>query len=697
MSKIGDLIVRLRLKREDYEQGLDKSKRKTDDFASAMKKSWAAAVGRIAAVTAAVYGTFKALDKVAHQSQQLGDQWDRLTAGMAAAWDTFVTGVTSGELSGLFGQMAEAARAAADLQTAIDGIGEASTAAAILEGRNYERYLELQEKARDVNLSAKDRLAAVQEMRGLIEEQTSGLASAYGEAAEKAIDQFLVRMHRGLATTDITAEMREQFQDFLVWMGNKGAGFAEANDILGLKGQIKALETTQNMLAAQGMDTKPQRAEIARLRASLDELTASYKANGYSLDYLNDLQEYNARTNNKLLEPIDKYIPLAAQQSNAAAEQTKRFTTLANSILKSCKSADEIIALLPYLKDGLAELFAVQTAPDFVGPVSEDVQRILDIINNLGKNNSPGGKGGKTAFDIYSDKIKDIKAQYDQFLRWQKSGDLEVLQANKAHYAELSKNGATYLEFLQKERGKFADKDRLTALQRKELDLLNDEIAALTQLSAVKVEDVQLKPFNDELDRLIEDLEHLDGIDDIDIPLPDPHGMFDTLDEWNEYFDAIAEKADELNERLRDAIVNGVSESIGTLMEGMMGLEDVNGAKILQALLTPIADVAVQAGELIMAQGVAVEAFKTSLTSLNGYAAIAAGAALIMVGQAAKAGLKALANGSGASASAVSSAAGSSYSGSVENRSEIVIYVRGKLDGGDIVLSGERTLDKWGR
>ena len=694
MGKIGDLLVRLRLKREDYEQGLDKSKRKTDDFAAAIKKSWTAAVGKVAAVTAAVYGTLKALDKVAHQSNQFGDQWDRLTAGMTAAWETFVTGVTSGELSGLFGQMAEAARAAADLQSAIDGIGEASTAAAILEGRNYERYLELQEKARDVNLSARDRLAAIQEMKGLIEEQTSGLAAAYGEAAEKAIDQFLVRMHRGLSANDITAEMREQFQDFLVWMGNKGAGFAEANDILGLKDQIKALESVERYNATHGIDTSPQRSEIARLKASLEDLTDTYKANGYSLDYLNDLQEYNARTNDKLREPIDKYIPLAAQQSNAVAEQTKKFTTLSNSLLKTCKTAQEVIDLLPYLGNGLDELFKRETAPDFVGPVSADVQRILDIIANLGKpTNNPGGK---SAFDVYSDKIKDIKAQYDQFLRWQKSGDLEVLQANKAHYAELSKNGATYLEFLQKEREKFTGKDQLTALQRKELDLLNNEIAALTQLSEIRVEDVQLKPFNDELDRLIEDLEKLDGID-VDIPLPDPHGMFDTLDEWNEYFDAIADMADELNDRLKDAIVHGVSDSIGTLMDGMMGLEDVNGAKILQALLTPIADTAVQAGELIMAQGVAVEAFKTSLTSLNGYAAIAAGAALIMVGQAAKAGLKALASGGGASASAVTSAASSSYSGSVENRSEIVIYVRGKLDGSDIVLSGERTLDKWGR
>ena len=592
--------------------------------------------------------------------------------------------------------MAEAAKAAADLQSAIDGIGEASTAAAILEGRNYQRYLELQEKARDVNLSAKDRLAAIQEMKGLIAEQTTGLASAYGEAAEKAIDQFLVRMHRGLAASDITADMREQFQDFLVWMGNKGAGFAEANDILGLKAQIKELQT-EAAQAFQGLGSGPageKYAEIERLKGVVDELTESYKANGYSLDFLNDLQEYNARTNDKLREPIDKYIPLAAQQSNAVAEQTKRFTTLSNTILKSCKSAQEIIDLLPYLDAGLDELFKRETAPDFVGPVSADVQRILDIINNLGKpTNTPGGK---SAFDVYSDKIKDIKAQYEQYLRWQKSGDLEVLQANKAHYAELSKNGATYLEFLQKEREKFAGKDRLTALQQKELDLLNNEIAALTQLSEVKFDDVQLKPFNDELDRLLEDLEKLDGLD-VDIPLPDPHGMFETLDEWNEYFDAIADKADELNDRLKDAIINGISDSIGTLMDAMMGMEDVNGGKILQALLTPIADMAVQAGEMIMAQGIAVEAFKTSLTSLNGAAAIAAGAALIMVGQAAKAGLKALASGTPANTSAVTAAATSSYTGSVENRSEIVIYVRGKLDGSDIVLSGERTLDKWGR
>ena len=68
-------------------------------------------------------------------------------------------------------------------------------------------------------------------------------------------------------------------------------------------------------------------------------------------------------------------------------------------------------------------------------------------------------------------------------------------------------------------------------------------------------------------------------------------------------------------------------------------------------------------------------------------------------GGSAKSGLKALAGGASTGAGATSAAAagsGGSYN-NVEDRTELTIYVRGKLDGGDIVLSGEQTRDKWGR
>jgi hypothetical protein len=157
------------------------------------------------------------------------------------------------------------------------------------------------------------------------------------------------------------------------------------------------------------------------------------------------------------------------------------------------------------------------------------------------------------------------------------------------------------------------------------------------------------------------------------------------------------ERAQEFAQEFKETVAAGVGDAVQELADQFMGLEDINPGKIASALLTPLADMAVKEGEILIAQGIGVEACKKALESLNGYAAIAAGTALVAIGAAAKAGLKALASGSSSGVSTTSSAASTATSEYTDNRSEITIYVRGKLEGDDIVLSGERTLDKWGR
>jgi hypothetical protein len=127
-----------------------------------------------------------------------------------------------------------------------------------------------------------------------------------------------------------------------------------------------------------------------------------------------------------------------------------------------------------------------------------------------------------------------------------------------------------------------------------------------------------------------------------------------------------------------------------------VGLKDVNPGAILQALLTPLADMAVREGELLIAQGLGVEAVKESLTSLNGVAAITAGAALLAIGAATKSGLAALAkNGSGTTVANYGGTAGTATGETI--RSELVVRVEGTLKGSDIVLSGQNTTNSWNR
>lgn len=177
---------------------------------------------------------------------------------------------------------------------------------------------------------------------------------------------------------------------------------------------------------------------------------------------------------------------------------------------------------------------------------------------------------------------------------------------------------------------------------------------------------------------------------------------------WQEFVDGVtdaADKAAEEEQRLIDLakdfnenVAEGIADGCQTVMDSLMGLERFNAGSVLQALLSPLADMAVQEGKILVASGLGIEAVKKALESLNGVAAIAAGAALIAVGTAAKAGLSALAsNGGGGATTATSGYTGGGSAVTAAIKSEMTIYVTGKISGNDIEISGQRTVNDWSR
>lgn len=151
-----------------------------------------------------------------------------------------------------------------------------------------------------------------------------------------------------------------------------------------------------------------------------------------------------------------------------------------------------------------------------------------------------------------------------------------------------------------------------------------------------------------------------------------------------------------LNEMLKSSIVSSLSGGVQAMTEALFDLGNADASQIMSALLEPFAQTAIQLGEMLIAQGTAVEAFKTSLESLQGYAAIAAGVALIAVGTAMKAGIKSLAKGpSGSTSASVASSGAGGDLGTYD--AELTINVVGTISGSDIILAGEKTLNKWSR
>ncbi len=156
------------------------------------------------------------------------------------------------------------------------------------------------------------------------------------------------------------------------------------------------------------------------------------------------------------------------------------------------------------------------------------------------------------------------------------------------------------------------------------------------------------------------------------------------------------QKAEELNNMLSDSIASSISDSTQAFSDMLFGLDDADASAVLGALLQPFANMAKQLGEMLIVEGMGIAAFKESMKSLNPAVAIAAGAALVALGAALSSGIQALGKSGGSSA--MSSSTGSSASTTNENIStEMTVYVKGKISGKDILISGDNARSYYGR
>jgi len=155
-------------------------------------------------------------------------------------------------------------------------------------------------------------------------------------------------------------------------------------------------------------------------------------------------------------------------------------------------------------------------------------------------------------------------------------------------------------------------------------------------------------------------------------------------------FERIQEAGATLSDGLKQGAVNGLE-----VLAEAMGTGNIDGAQVARALIEPLADGAIKAGLIISGFSDAVIAWKNSLS--NPYAGVIAGAALVAVGVAAKAGLAAITSGKGASSGNGYATTGNAYMSNINYQNELTVYVKGTIKGSDILLSGSGTQNKWNR
>ena len=167
----------------------------------------------------------------------------------------------------------------------------------------------------------------------------------------------------------------------------------------------------------------------------------------------------------------------------------------------------------------------------------------------------------------------------------------------------------------------------------------------------------------------------------------------DEIIAYSEEIKAAQERAAQYGSMISQSVISATQNSLQALTDMMMGVEGADMKQVMAAFIAPFGDTMKQMGSMIMAEGIAMEAFKNSFKTPG--AAIAAGAALMAVGAAVSSGLQKLtANpvGGGTSASTASSA-----SAPMNYESTLNVEVTGKISGNDILLSGKKTTDSRNR
>ena len=590
MSKIGDLFVRLGIKKDEFSRGINDAKRETQGFGDTLKKMASGAKVAWAAVGAAVV---KFATDAIRMTQKWGDQWNVAMAGIQAAYGVFVRQLASGEgFDNLFANMREAARLAREAAAALDEIFERKTSYGYTEAITKREIAQLQLIMRDSSRSDEERKKAAE----MIIQKEKELGNVKKDIANQEANAYKKQLQAQTKLTD--------------------------SEI-----QFITREYNQNReVIQQGREYLKQKAQFET------KLANAQKASGAGLllgnAYKNNQADINAATEGL---------------RNLEANTSQAIKDVAALTQKYDKGNDELISNLAKAEIAVinvdTEMYHAQT-------------RATSILGTLNKVSGGGASKGnpeldaaariaQRAEDAAKDEVQLLSEKYDQ--------EKALLEKYHIDTEEL------WREYV----------NNLTDIVSQEMDLGLDELA--------NIEPVEIDPVLLEVDPKIED-------------------FYKTL---KEQFD----KAEELTRQFNASVVSGISDGCQEITEQLLGVRDINVGSVVKALLEPLADMAVKAGTIIVAEGVATKAANSALKTFGetGWGAIAAGAALIAAGTAAKAGLAALAKG-GTSTTTTSGYGGSAGSASTQNiETEMTIHVEGRISGSDIVLAGQKTVNAWNR
>lgn len=181
---------------------------------------------------------------------------------------------------------------------------------------------------------------------------------------------------------------------------------------------------------------------------------------------------------------------LVAQTEQEAADKFKEINKEAEDALKGS------ISYYRNLIKEKTEVMETLNDPAQVKKARDEIKRLQDILNDL-----EGRKSGSTSKkDPFEESLKTAKAEYEKYFQFTTSTDEKIRNSAESTFSEQLKQGATYLEFLERKRDDLLKSDPSIEVSRK-LKLVNEQIAQETQVHLSN----DNKMYNDHFQQLVEE------------------------------------------------------------------------------------------------------------------------------------------------------------------------------------------------
>lgn len=637
MSKIGDLFVRLGLKKDEFSRGIKDAKKETEGFGIGLKNMAAGAKVAWAAVAAAVV---KFATDAVKMTQKWGDEWKTMMAGVNAAYGSFVRQLASGEgFSNLFANMREAARLAREAARELDEVFERTTSYNYTEAQTNKEIAQLQLIMRDSSKSDKERMAAAQQ----IIQKTEELGRLKKEIATQEADGYRKQLKS-------QTQMNDDEINFLVREYNQNKAIIDqGRAYLNERKQAQKDKTWLSIGAA--LDDTPGGSALGQMRDDAAQRVKDLDAATSQAvkDVAAVLQKYY-KGNDELISNLAKAEVAVINVDTAMYHAQMRATSMLGSLSKAGSGV---------------------STGDTTDPGAEAAAKIQQRAVD----------SAKSELHLLAEKYNAEKALLQQY-----GMDTEAL--TKEYEANTYK---ILLDYTNKRGANAQEREALLReaykAEKDELQQAGIDITTLTDTFMKRLLEISDEGFQEFVDQLDEEFPiELEPIEIVD----------DEFQAWLDQLERNVERAKEITEDFHNAVVAGFSDACQEMADQLFGLEDFNPASVIKALLDPLCKMAITAGEIIMLEGIATVAAKDALLSFGwtGYGAIAAGAALMAAGAAASAGLAALAKNGGSATSSSTYQGGGGAASTQTIKTELEVVVTGRISGRDLVLSGQRTVSE---